>query len=192
MKRTQQMSNPANMGGSPLPDGAVQSRSSPNAINFMDGNMVPNGPQFMNMQMNGAGMRPPNSHPNQPFNPQLAHQQMMAQRQGQGMQGGPGMQWQPGGPNGQLPGQGPPPQVQGTPTQTQRTMGPPSAPNAAVNAANSRNATSSPQVSTAAPPTPQAGNKPAPKKKETKNSKAKVGRSFSRIPDFVVAPLCLI
>ncbi|KAK4175134.1 hypothetical protein QBC36DRAFT_190575 [Triangularia setosa] len=179
MKRAQQMNNAANMGGSPLPDGAVQSRSSPNAMNFMDGsNMVPNGgPQFMNMQMNGAGMRPPNSHPNPQFNPQqqLAHQQMMAQRQGQGMQG-PGMQWQPGGPNGQLPGQGPPPQIQGTPTQAQRTMGPPSAPNAAANAANSRNATSSPQVSTAAPPTPQAGNKPAPKKKETKNSKAKTAQ----------------
>jgi hypothetical protein len=180
MKRAnQQMANAANM-GSPLPDGAAPSRSSPNAMNFMGGNMDPNaGPHFgmnMNMaQMNGA-MRPPSSHP--PFNGQMNQQQMLAaQRQAQqpGAQGAP-MQWAQGGPNGQMPGQPPQPQLQGGPGP-QRAMPPP--PNAPVTAAaaavaNARNTTASPQVSNAAPPTPQQTSKPAPKKKETKGAKAKV------------------
>ncbi|KAK0708629.1 hypothetical protein B0H67DRAFT_345468 [Lasiosphaeris hirsuta] len=192
MKRgSQQMGNAANM-GSPLPDGSVQSRSSPSSMNFMGGgNMDPNGggPQFFKndgMHMNMAGqingnMRPPSSHPGQPFSGQMTQQQQQmmqaraqqqaAQQQAAG-QGGPGMQWQQNGPNGQMPGQGPQPQVQGTPQQ--RAMPPPpSAPAAATAAANSRNTTSSPQTSTAAPPTPQQGNKPAPKKKDTKNAKSK-------------------
>jgi hypothetical protein len=181
MKRAnQQMNNAANM-GSPLPDGAgAQSRSSPNSMNFMGGNMDPNaGPHFgMNVnlaQMNGGMRPPPSSHPQ--FNGQMNQQQLMAaqrQAQGPGAQGAPGMQWQ-GGPNGQMAGQ-PPQPMQGTPTQTQRAMPPPSAPGAAAAAAtaNSRNTTSSPQVSNAAPPTPQQANKAAPKKKETKNAKAKV------------------
>ena len=181
MKRAnQQMANAANM-GSPLPDGAAPSRSSPNAMNFMGANMDPNaGPHFgmnMNMaQMNGA-MRPPSSHP--PFNGQMNQQQMLAaQRQAQqpGAQGAP-MQWAQGGPNGQMPGQPPQPQIQGAPGPNQRAMPPP--PNAPVAAAaavvaNARNTTASPQVSNAAPPTPQQTSKPAPKKKETKGAKAKV------------------
>ncbi|KAK1750935.1 transcriptional regulator of filamentous growth FLO8 [Echria macrotheca] len=184
MKRaSQQIGNAANM-GSPLPDGA-QNRSSPNGgMNFMGGNMDPNGAHFgMNMlpggQMNG-GMRPPSSHPQQPFNGQMNPQQQQqmiaaAQRQAaaaqQGAQGGPGMQWAQG-PNGQMAGQGPQAPVQGTPQQ--RAMPPPSAPaGGPANAANSRNATSSPQVSTAAPPTPQQGNKAAPKKKGDTKTKAK-------------------
>jgi len=196
MKRASQMSNPANM-GSPLPDGA-QSRSSPGAINFIGNNLDPNGaPNFfkaggsvdgMNM-MNAAqmnGMRPPpSSHPAQPFNgqmnPQQQQQQMMAARQQAAQQqaqahaqaGGPGMQWAPTGPNGQMAGQGPQPQVQGTPNQ-RSNMPPPSAPPAAANNANSRNATSSPQTSAAAPPTPSTANKAAPKKKESKSAKSKV------------------
>jgi hypothetical protein len=182
MKRAnQQMANAANM-GSPLPDGAAQSRGSPGAMNFMGANMDPNGGPAhfgMNMgmaaQMNG-GMRPPSSHP--PFNGQMNQQQMLAaQRQAQqpGAQGAP-MQWPQGGPNGQMPGQPPqPPQVQGAPTPNQRSMPPPpSAPAAAVAAANARHTTASPQVTNAAPPTPQQGSKPAPKKKETKSAKAKV------------------
>ncbi|KAK4244851.1 hypothetical protein C7999DRAFT_16917 [Corynascus novoguineensis] len=186
MKRAnQQMANAANM-GSPLPDGAGQSRNSPGAMNFMGGNMDPNaGPPFginMNMaaQMNG-GMRPPSSHP--PFNGQMNQQQMMAaQRQAQqqpGAQAGTPMQWQQGGPNGQIPGQPPQPQGQagqGAPTPNQRSMPPPSAPAAAAAAAaaaNARNPTASPQVTTAAPPTPSQANKAAPKKKETKSAKAK-------------------
>lgn len=186
MKRpSQQMGGAANM-GSPLPDGAVQQRSSPNAMNFMGGNMDPNAGQHffkgvdgmnMNMaaQINGA-MRPPSSHP--PFNGQMNQQQMMAaQRQQPGAPGGPGMQWPQGGPNGQMVGQPPQPQVQGGPTPTQRSMPPPqsgAAAAAAANAANARNATASPQVSNAAPPTPQQANKPAPKKKESKSAKSKV------------------
>lgn len=182
MKRANQQMNSAANIGSPLPDGAAQSRSSPNSMNFMGGNMDPNAASHfginMNMaQMNGA-MRPP--HP--PFNGQMNQQQMMAARQAQqpGAQNAPGMQWQQGGPNGQMAGQ-PPQPIQGTPTQTQRSMPPPSAPTAAAaaNAANSRNATSSPQVSNAAPPTPQQANKAGPKKKETKNAKNKVSWATS-------------
>lgn len=188
MKRAS-MNNAANI-GSPLPDGA-QNRSSPGAINFMGNNLDPSGaPNFfkpggnvdgMNM-MNAAqmnGMRPPpSSHP-QPFNGPMNPQQMMAARQAAAQQahaqgGGPGMQWPQAGPNGQMTGQGPQPQVQGTPQQQQRAMPPPSAPAAPAGNANSRNATSSPQTTTPAPPTPQAANKPAPKKKESKSAKSKV------------------
>ncbi|KAK4151280.1 hypothetical protein C8A00DRAFT_17293 [Chaetomidium leptoderma] len=191
MKRAnQQMANAANM-GSPLPDGAAQSRGSPGAMNFMGANMDPNaGPHFaamnMNManQMNGA-MRPPSSHP--PFNGQMNQQQMLAaQRQQPGAQGAP-MQWPPGGPNGQMPGQSPQAQVQGVPGQNQRSMPPPSAPPAVVAAAaaatNARNTTASPQVSSAAPPTPQQASKPAPKKKETKSAKAKAAAQKKSNPN---------
>jgi hypothetical protein len=192
MKRAStQMAGAANM-GSPLPDGAAQSRSSPNSMNFMGPNMDPNAaPHFgmnMNMaaQMNGA-MRPPSSHP--PFAGQLNSQQqqqlLAAQRQHQqaGGQGAP-IQWAQGGPNGQMAGQPPQPQISGGPAQNQRSMPPPSAPAtaaAAANAANARNPTASPQVSSAAPPTPQQGNKAAPKKKETKSAKAKVCRGRAHL-----------
>jgi hypothetical protein len=188
MKRaSQQMGNAAGM-GSPLPDGA-QNRSSPNSVNvgFMPGaGMDPNvGGHFaMNMQGQMNGMRPPSSHP-QAFNPAgmtQQQQQMIArqaaqqqqQQQQQAGQAGPGMQWQQAGPNGQLAGQGPQPQVQGTPQQAQRAMPPPSAPAVAATAANSRNTTSSPQTTTAAPPTPQQGTKANPKKKDNKNANKKV------------------
>ncbi|KAL1837448.1 hypothetical protein VTJ49DRAFT_3768 [Mycothermus thermophilus] len=177
MKRaSQQMANAANM-GSPLPDGAAQNRGSPGAVNFMGGNMDPNGaPPHFGMNMMGAqmnNMRPPSSHP--PFNGQMNQQQMLAaQRQGQpGGQVAP-MQWAQGAPNGgQMPGQPPQPQqVQGgAPTPTQRAMPPPSAPGPAAAAAANARTTASPQVSNTAPPTPQQANKAAPKKKETKASK---------------------
>lgn len=166
---------------SPVPEGG-QSRDSPNpAMNFMgnqvDPNMAPHffkpGTDMTQAQMNG--MRPPSSHPGQPFNSQMNPQQMMAARQMQGQQGqqpgqgAPG-QWQQG-PNGQPPqGMQQNQQVQGTPQP--RPMGPPSAPAATANA-NSRT-TASPQQAAAAPPTPSQGNKPAPKKKETKAAKEKV------------------
>ncbi|KAH0596583.1 hypothetical protein MHUMG1_05701 [Metarhizium humberi] len=165
---------------SPVPEGG-QSRDSPNpAMNFMgnqvDPNMAPHffkpGTDMTQAQMNG--MRPPSSHPGQPFNSQMNPQQMMAARQMQGQQGqqpgqgAPG-QWQQG-PNGQPPqGMQQNQQVQGTPQP--RPMGPPSAPAATANA-NSRT-TASPQQAAAAPPTPSQGNKPAPKKKETKAAKEK-------------------
>jgi hypothetical protein len=168
--------------GSPLPEGA-QSRGSPNAIHFMgnqmDPTMAPNFFKDMNMGPNMVtgpmnNMRPPSSHPGQPFNGPM-NQQMMAARQAQqqqqqGGQGGPQMQWQQGGPGGnQMGPQGQ--QIQGTPQQ--RAMPPPAQPAAAAVAANARN-TSSPQTSNAAPPTPQQTNKPAPKKKESKAAKEKV------------------
>ncbi|KAI0596147.1 hypothetical protein F4775DRAFT_594579 [Biscogniauxia sp. FL1348] len=177
MKRGTPQMNPTGI-PSPLPEGA-QSRGSPNTMNFMPNGMDPNmhNQFFKNMngmegnmvaQMNG-GMRPPSSHPNQPFNNQM-NQQMM--RQQQGPQGGPQqMQWQQG-PNGNgMAPQGPQGPVQGTPQQ--RSMPPPSAPTPAGNNANGRPQTSSPQVPNVAPPTPQQSNKAAPKKKDTKNAKTK-------------------
>ncbi len=160
---------------SPVPEGG-QSRDSPNPMNFMsnqvDPSMAPHFFKGVDPSMAGAqaqmnGMRPPSSHPGQPFNPQ---QMMAARAQGQG-QGNPQL-WQPG-PNGQMMGQGMPqnPQAQGTPQQ--RAMPPPSAPAGPGANANSRT-TASPQQSAAAPPTPNQGTKNAPKKKETKAAKDKV------------------
>ncbi|KAF6839014.1 SOM1 protein [Colletotrichum plurivorum] len=188
---------------SPLPEGG-QSRGSPNPMNFignqMDPNMAPHffkgmnnmdGNMVANPQMNG-GMRPPSSHPGQPFNGQMNPQMMAArqqqqqqqqqaaqqqqgqppqQQQGQPQQAGPGnqpVQWQGGPTNNQMVPQGPQGQVQGTPQQ--RSMPPPSAP-AGANA--NRTNTSSPQQATAAPPTPSQANKAAPKKKDNKTTKAK-------------------
>lgn len=186
MKRgTPQMNN--NNMGSPHPDGGAQSRGSPNAMNFMGGEINPglaphffkdiNGNMVGNGQMNG--MRPPSSHPNQQFNGPV-NPQMMAGRGQQAAgnnQGNPQIQWQ-GGPNNQMMQQGGPQgqQVQGTPQQ-RNSMPPPSGPAAAASNANNRNQTSSPQQNTQQgtpqPPTPSQATKPAPKKKETKNSKAK-------------------
>lgn len=164
---------------SPVPDGG-QSRESPNpAMNFLGNHVdVSMAPHFYkggadgNMaaaqaQMNG--MRPPSSHPGQPFNGPM-NAQMMAAR-GQGVPGNP-QQWQQG-MNGQMvPQQGMPQQgqpVQGTPQQ--RSMPPPSAP--AAGNANNRT-TASPQQAAAAPPTPSQSNKAAPKKKDSKSAKDKV------------------
>ncbi|TQW00126.1 cAMP-dependent protein kinase pathway protein (Som1) [Cordyceps javanica] len=157
---------------SPVPEGG-QSRDSPNPMNFMNNQVDPSmAPHFfkgIDPNMAGAqgqmnGMRPPSSHPGQPFTPQ---QIMAARAQGQGNP----QQWQPG-PNGQMVGQGMPqnPQAQGTPQQ--RAMPPPSAPAGAGANANNRT-TASPQQSAAAPPTPNQGTKAAPKKKETKAAKDK-------------------
>ncbi|CAG7556312.1 unnamed protein product [Fusarium equiseti] len=173
---------------SPVPEGG-QSRGSPNpAMNFMGNNMDPNmAPHFFkgmegNMggqpPMNGGNMRPPSSHPGQPFNGQMTPQMMAAARQqqqqgqpGQGPQGNP-QQWQQG-PNGQMVPQQmqqQSPQIQNTPQQ--RSMPPPQAPPAGANGANSRT-TASPQQAAAAPPTPSQTNKAAPKKKESKAAKDK-------------------
>ncbi|KAF4970009.1 hypothetical protein FZEAL_10128 [Fusarium zealandicum] len=174
---------------SPVPEGA-QSRGSPNpGMNFMGNHANPNmAPHFfkgMEGDMSGqppmnGNMRPPSSHPGQPFNGQMTPQMMAAARQqqqqqqqqgqpGQGPQGTP-QQWQPG-PNGQMVPQQmqqASPQIQGTPQQ--RSMPPPQPPGAAN--ANSRT-TASPQQAAAAPPTPNQPNKAAPKKKESKAAKDK-------------------
>jgi hypothetical protein len=172
---------------SPVPEGG-QSRGSPNpAMNFMGNNMDPNlAPHFFKgMEGNMGGqppmngnMRPPSSHPGQPFNGQMTPQMMAAARQqqqqgqpGQGPQGNP-QQWQQG-PNGQMVPQQmqqQSPQIQNTPQQ--RSMPPPQAPPAGANGANSRT-TASPQQAAAAPPTPSQTNKAAPKKKESKAAKDK-------------------
>ncbi|KAL7623521.1 hypothetical protein AAE478_007204 [Parahypoxylon ruwenzoriense] len=182
MKRGTPQMNPAAM-PSPLPEGA-QSRGSPNSIAFMPNGMDSSMPQHYFKGMNGmdsnmvtaaqmnGGMRPPSSHPSQPFNTQMNPQLM---RQQQGAQGGPPMQWQGLNGNAMAPQgpQGPQAQVQGTPQQ--RAMPPPSAPAPANSNAGGRTQTSSPQQNNAAPPTPQQSNKAAPKKKDTKNAKTKVG-----------------
>lgn len=188
MKRgTPQMNNSGI--SSPVPDGG-QSRESPSAMNFLGNHVnVSMAPHFYkggadeNMaaaqaQMNG--MRPPSSHPGQPFNGPMNTQQMMAARQG--VPGNP-QQWQQG-MNGQMVQQGMPQQgqqVQGTPQQ--RSMPPPSAPVAAN--ANNRT-TASPQQAAAAPPTPSQSNKAAPKKKESKSAKDKVSPFCI---DFHISPL---
>lgn len=181
---------------SPVPEGG-QSRGSPNpAMNFMGNHVDPNmAPHFFkgmegNMaaaqaQMNG--MRPPSSHPGQPFNGAMnaqmmaRHQQQQQQQQGQPQQQQQGQpqpqqpgqgnpqQWQQG-PNGQMIPQGMQPgqQVQGTPQQ--RSMPPPSAPAGG----NGNQPTASPQQTAVAPPTPNQTNKAGPKKKDTKSAKDKV------------------
>ena len=188
MRRNQQHMGGASI-GSPITENP-QSRGSPSAMNFMaagaqiDTNTAPNFFKGMEnnmvaVQMNG--MRPPSSHPGQPFNGQMSQQQMMAaqQRQQQGGPGGPQMQWQQGGPNGgQIGPQGPQgQQLQGTPQP--RSMPPPSAPGANT---NQRNQTASPQTSNAAPPTPQQSTKAGPKKKDTKGGKSKVSHEASSGP----------
>ncbi|KAJ8124073.1 hypothetical protein O1611_g9445 [Lasiodiplodia mahajangana] len=191
MKRGTPQMNPAGI-PSPLPEGG-QSRGSPNALNFMPNGMDPTMQQnffkgmngmdgnMVTAQMNG-GMRPPSSHPGQPFNGPM-NAQMMARQQGGPQQ----MQWPNPNGNGmgpQVP-QGPQVQVQGTPSQ--RAMPPPSAPAPTTNG-NGRTNTSSPQTSTAAPPTPQQSTKAAPKKKDTKNAKSKAAAQKNKAPPAGATP----
>lgn len=158
--------------GSPnAADAMGQNRGSPAAMNFNGGQMPPDmaGGQFFMKGMPDAmggpnGMRPPSS------NPAFSGPQM-----GQPIPAGavnrvPSGNWQqqqgqPMGPQ-QSPAQQP--QSTGTP-QTQNSMPPPQAPPAGANAART-----SPQSQNAAPPTPQQANKPAPKKKEPKDTARKV------------------
>jgi hypothetical protein len=161
---------------SPVPEGGPQSRGSPNPnMNFM-GNADPNmAPHFFNKGADGNmaaqaqmnGMRPPSSHPGQPFSGPMNQQQMIAAQQRAAQQAGQNQQqWQ--GPNGQMMAQGMPnQQVQGTPQQ--RAMPPPSAPAAA----NPNNRTTASPQQPAAPPTPNQGNKAAPKKKKADAGKDK-------------------
>ncbi|KAL3952565.1 hypothetical protein ACCO45_012508 [Purpureocillium lilacinum] len=160
---------------SPVPEGG-QSRGSPNpAMNFMGNHVDPNmAPHFFkgmegNMaaaqaQMNG--MRPPSSHPGQPFTGQMNPQQMMAARQQQqqqqgqpqqGQQGGPPQQWQQG-PNGQMVPQA----IDASSICARRCRRQREQPHNCI-----------PQQPAAAPPTPNQGNKAAPKKKESKAAKDK-------------------
>jgi hypothetical protein len=192
MKRGTPQMNNAGM-PSPLPEGGAPSRGSPNPMSFtMPGQMDPNAQQFNMMQMNG--MRPPSSHPNQPFNGQMnpqQQQQMMAARQqpggqqpqpqgqqgqqqsGQQQQGQqPQQQQQQVGAQGNPPGQWPQGAPNGTQmvpqssqTQIQGTPQPrPMAPPSAPSAAGNRNPSPGPGPQ---PPTPKVTKKKDPKK-ETK------------------------
>jgi hypothetical protein len=160
--------------GSPMPEVIMQQqRGSPAAnMNFPDPSLAPPGalPFYQQMPQN-AMMRPPSSHPGPGFNGQQpTPQQIEAMRNGQmngQMNGGwrgppqPGMMPQPGmgGPMG-----GGPPRSQ---------MPPPPAPSN-----EQPRPEPSPSVSNQAPPTPNQGNKAAPKKKQSKDNKVSCAPRF--------------
>lgn len=164
--------------GSPLPDGSMaQTRSSPAPMMTYNGPMPPELFQHMKsmgegmgglQQPNGAGMRPPSSHPGGFNGAQYSNPQMEAMVRAQQQGRMPGGNWQQGA-QGQAPMMQPtpqsqPPQQMGTPQQ-RNAMPPPQAPPAG---APNNGRPASPQQA-AAPPTPQPGNKPNPKgKKDTK------------------------
>ena len=147
----------------------AQNRGSPAAMSFNPPPDMP-GAFFMKGMPEGMvgpnGIRPPSSNPG--FSGPQMNQPIAA----------PGNRvpvgnWQPQqGPQGQQmpPQQSPVNQQQpaGTP-QERAAMPPPQAPPATGGAPNTGRA--SPQTGSGAPPTPQQGNKPAPKKKEPKEPK---------------------
>lgn len=151
--------------GSPMPEGVMQQqRGSPAPnMNFPDPSLAPPGmpPQFYPQMPNNPMMRPPSSHPGANFNgQQMSQQQMEAMRNSQ-MNG----QWR-GPPQPGMPQQ---PQMMGGPMaggpQQRSQMPPPPAPS------NEQRPEASPAMSNQAPPTPNQGNKAAPKKKGTKDNK---------------------
>lgn len=157
------------MPGSPLPEGAMQQQRGSPAPNMQqfDPNLVQPGmpPQFYAQMphQSPSMMRPPSSHPGANFNGQqmTPQQQMEAMRNGQMQQNGA---WR-GGPQqpGMMPGPvgGP----MGNNPQQRQQMPPPPAP-----ANDQPRPEPSPSVSNQAPPTPSSTNKPAPKKKGTKDN----------------------
>lgn len=169
------------MPGSPLPEGAMQQQRGSPAPNMQqfDPNLVQPGmpPQFYAQMphQSPSMMRPPSSHPGANFNGQqmTPQQQMEAMRNGQMQQNGA---WR-GGPQqpGMMPGPvgGP----MGNNPQQRQQMPPPPAP-----ANDQPRPEPSPSVSNQAPPTPSSTNKPAPKKKGTKdNVKVKLRDSLIRL-----------
>ncbi|KAF2006603.1 hypothetical protein P154DRAFT_220332 [Amniculicola lignicola CBS 123094] len=169
MKRGTPKLNQQGLPGSPMPDAAMQQRSSPAPGGFpIDPSQMPPGmpPQFGYPQMTGQTpmMRPPSSHPGG-FNPQqMTAQQMEAFQRSGGMPNGGG--WR-GPPQGMMQGQGQIGGPMGNPQQ-QRPMAPPPAPSGGE---QQRPQEPSPSQSTAAPPTPSQTNKANPKKKVTKDNK---------------------
>ncbi|KAH6986742.1 hypothetical protein EDB80DRAFT_874775 [Ilyonectria destructans] len=122
-----------------------------------------------------CGMRPPSSYLGQLFNGQINRQQVVAiqaqrHQQQQTGQSGPLIQWR-GDPNGNPMPQATEDHIQGPPQR--RPMPPPSAPSKANDNAKSRIATSSPQTTKVASPTPSQSNKASLKKKEPKTVKSK-------------------
>ena len=174
---------------SPLPDGSLpQARSSPAPMMNFNGQMPPELFQHMKhmgdgmgglQQPNGAGMRPPSSHPGGFNGAQYSNPQMEAMVRAQQQGRMPGGNWQPGA-QGQAPMMQPTPQSQqppqmGTPQQ-RNAMPPPQAPPAG---APNNGRPASPQQ-TAAPPTSQTANKPNPKgKKDTKERKVGYNPAFA-------------
>lgn len=154
--------------GEPL----TQNRGSPAAMNFNGTQMPPemSAPAFFVKGPEGMvgpnGMRPPSSNPPGGYSGPQMNQPIPAP--GNRM---PGANWQAQqqGPQGQAmpPQQSPVNHQQPTGTQERAAMPPPQAPTAAGAGAGR----ASPQTGAAAPPTPQQANKPAPKKKETKDSR---------------------
>lgn len=160
--------------GSPMPDGSMpQGRGSPAALSFT-GQM----PAEMQYQMNGmggvgpSGLRlPPSSHPG-PMGAGTfpAQQQLEAIRQAQAGRMPNGQQWPQGPPQGQAPmmqpNQAPQPAQIGTPHQ-RNPMPPPQA----VPTGPAANGARPSSPAQGAPPTPQAANKPNPKRKDTKETR---------------------
>ena len=154
--------------GSPSTADMNQNRGSPGSMNLNGAQMPPEmAAQFF---PGGPNMRPPSS------NPSFSGPQMGQPISANAANRVPSGQWQPG----QMPPHHSPatqPQA-GTPQDPRGNMPPPQAPTAGANAG--RTQPPSPQTSGNAPPTPQQANKPAPKKKDTKDTNRKVCCSFSR------------
>lgn len=185
MKRGTPKLGPQGLPGSPMPDGAMQpQRNSPAPNMNFDPSQMPPGipPQFgvgnyPQMAPGAMMQRPPSSHPGG-FNPQQMNpQQMEAMRQN--MQNGAAWRGGPGGPQ-MMPGQAQ--QMGGPMNNTQQRgnpnpMPPPPAPAPANEQPRAQEP--SPSQPAQAPPTPSQGNKPAPKKKNTKDNKVTLSASFS-------------
>ena len=176
MKRGTPKMGQAGLPGSPMPDGSMgPTRGSPGPMNFgqMPPEMLQAAMKFdpgMGVGPNGQMMRPPSSHPGFPNGP-ITPQQMEAMQRAQAQNGGRmpnGVTW-PQGSQGQAPMMPQVSQAQqpmGTPQQ--RAMLPPQGP-PTVATINGR---ASPPTQPAAPPTPQQGNKAAPKgKKDAKETR---------------------
>lgn len=150
---------------SPLPDGSMPARTSPGPGNFDQMNMGGHFMPQMNKMMGGEGMmvggamRPPGQHPLG----NAAQAEIM--RNGGGRL--PNGAWQNGPMQGQMMPQGPGQMNQADQAQQRGNM-PPPPPQAAANGGKPQ---PSPTQQNAAPPTPSQNTKPAPKKKDTKDSK---------------------
>lgn len=141
--------------GSPSAADMNQNRGSPGSMN-LNGQMPPDmtAPFFPG----GPNMRPPSSNP--AFNGGQMGQPLTANANRV-----PSGQWQPGQP---MPPQHSPATQAGTP-QERSNMPPPQAPPTGPNAG--RTQPPSPQTTGNAPPTPQQTAKPAPKKKDGKDTR---------------------
>lgn len=164
IKRGTPKLNQQGLPSSPMPDVSMQpNRNSP--VPAFDPGMAPVPQYFGQMAPNSIGMRPPSSHP------QFAGGQFTPQQQIDAMRNGPmqnGAAW-PRGPPQMMQNQMQPGPMS-VAQQRNNPMPPPPAPPADQ---PGRTQEPSPSQSAAAPPTPQQANKPAPRKKDTKDNKKK-------------------